>query len=102
VIELVEHIEFDELRPFYKKLETRAADGLKRLKLRVSHTGATAETETIYGRRARSIIEFAVNRHVDLIVLGSHRVEPGDAATGLATVSYEVAVLAPCPVLLLK
>jgi nucleotide-binding universal stress UspA family protein len=102
VIETIEHLDFDELRPFYKKLDDRAAAGLDRLRSRASQSGATADVETIYGKRARSIIEFATNRRVDLIVLNSHRVEPGDTAFGLATISYEVAVLAPCPVLLLK
>jgi nucleotide-binding universal stress UspA family protein len=102
VIETIEHLEFDDLRVFYKKLEDRATAGLERLTSRVSHEGVPAHAETVYGKRARSIIEFAANRRVDLIVLNSHRVEPDQTGYRFATISYEVAVLAPCPVLLLK
>jgi nucleotide-binding universal stress UspA family protein len=102
VIETIEHLEFDELRLFYKTLEDRAVTGLDRLSSRASHSGVPASVETVYGKRAKSIIEFAASRRVDLIVLNSHRVEPGQTGSGFATISYHVAVLAPCPVLLLK
>ena len=102
VIETIEHIEFDELRDFYKRLEDRATEGLKRLKDRVAQRGATANNEILYGNRARSILEFASRWHADLIVMNSHRIEPNSTGLGLATISYEVGVLAPCPVLLLK
>ena len=102
VIETIEHLEVDEMRSFYNKLEERATAGLHRLAERASQSGIQVQVETVYGKRARSIVEFAANRRVDLIVLNSHRVQPGQAGAGLATISYEVAVLAPCPVLLLK
>jgi hypothetical protein len=43
-----------------------------------------------------------VNHRVDLIAMSSHRFELAGERTSLATISYEVAVLASCPVLLLK
>jgi nucleotide-binding universal stress UspA family protein len=102
VIETIEHLDFDDLRVFYTKLEDRATAGLDRLTNQVSLAGVPAQAETVYGKRAKSIVEFAANHRVDLIVLNSHRVEPDQTGYGFATISYQVAVLAPCPVLLLK
>jgi nucleotide-binding universal stress UspA family protein len=99
VIETIEHLEFDELRSFYDKLEQNATVGLRRLADQSPHKGVSVQTETVYGKRARCIIEFAAKRRVDLIVLNSHRVQPNG---GFPSISYEVGVLASCPVLLLK
>ena len=99
VIETIEHLESDELRSFYSKLEKNAAAGLRRLADQAPGKGVSVQTETVYGKRARSIIEFAAKRRVDLIVLSSHRVLP---ESGFPSISYEVGVLATCPVLLLK
>jgi nucleotide-binding universal stress UspA family protein len=99
VIETIEHLDFDELRDFYSKLEKNATAGLRRLAEQASHKGLSVQSETVYGKRARSIIEFAAKRRVDLVVLNSHPVQSG---SGFPSISYEVGVLASCPVLLLK
>lgn len=99
VIETIEHLEFDELRNFYTKLEKTATTGLRRLADQACAKGGSIQIETVYGKRARSIIEFAAKRRVDLIVLNSHPVQSG---SGFPSISYEVGVLASCPVLLLK
>jgi nucleotide-binding universal stress UspA family protein len=99
VIETIEHLEFDELRNFYSKLEKHATTGLRRLVNQASDKGVPIQIETVYGKRARSIIEFAAKRRVDLIVLNSHPVQSG---SWFPSISYEVGVLASCPVLLLK
>jgi nucleotide-binding universal stress UspA family protein len=99
VIETIEHLEFDELRSFYTKLEKNAATRLRSLADQAAHEDISIQVETVYGKRAASIIEFAAKRRVDVIVLNSHRVQPG---SGIASLSYQVAVLAACPVLLLK
>jgi nucleotide-binding universal stress UspA family protein len=99
VIETIENLEFDELRSFYNKLEKNAAEKLRQLADQAPLKGGSIQTETVYGKRAKNIIEFAAKRRVDLIVLNSHRVQPG---SGFPSISYEVGVLAACPVLLLK
>ena len=43
-----------------------------------------------------------VEAETDLIVLGSHTIEPGNAARGWGTTSYKVGLLCRCPVLLVK
>jgi hypothetical protein len=56
----------------------------------------------VYGRRLREILVAASEIEADLMVLHSHRVEPGDRATGIGTLSHEIAVMAEIPVLLVK
>lgn len=99
VIETIDRVDFDELRAFYEKLEKNASKGLQHLAEHARGLGVSVQMETIYGKRARSIIEFADKRRVDLIVLNSHRME---TERGFPSISYEVGALASCPVLLLK
>jgi nucleotide-binding universal stress UspA family protein len=95
-------MKFEEIRGFYDKLEEHANAELHKLAERVAQSGVSVREEVVYGKRAKNIVEYAANHRVDLIAMSSHRLEPGHERTSLATISYEVAVLAPCPVLLLK
>jgi nucleotide-binding universal stress UspA family protein len=63
---------------------------------------ATIERRIAYGRRAAGILDAAAECGADLIVMRSHRVEPGRPGGGLGTLSHEVALLAAVPVLLVK
>jgi nucleotide-binding universal stress UspA family protein len=102
VIETIEHMKFEEIRGFYDKLEKHANAELHKLAERATQAGVSVHEEVVYGKRARNIIEYATNHRVDLIAMSSHRFEPARERTSLASISYEVALLAPCPVLLLK
>jgi nucleotide-binding universal stress UspA family protein len=55
-----------------------------------------------FGHRAPGIVEVAIANQSDLIVMASHRIDPDRPGHDWATISYGVAVLAPCHVLLLK
>jgi nucleotide-binding universal stress UspA family protein len=102
VIEVVEHVDFDEMSDFYRKLEARAAAKLASLTDRFAGAGVRARYEIVFGRRVASILEQAVNEKTDLIVLSSHRVDREHPALGLGIISYQVAILAGCPVMLVK
>jgi nucleotide-binding universal stress UspA family protein len=102
VIEVVEHVDFDEMSDFYRKLEARAAAKLAALTDRFAGAGVRARYEIVFGRRVASILEQAVNERTDLIVLSSHRVDREHPALGLGIISYQVAILAGCPVMLVK
>ena len=56
----------------------------------------------VLGKRVREIVEFAGRQAVDVVVLGSHKIDPANPAEGWATISYRVAILAPCHVLMVK
>jgi nucleotide-binding universal stress UspA family protein len=102
VIETIEHVDFDEMADFYRKLEAWAAAKLQVLIERFTAAGVRARYEIVYGRRVGSILEQAVSEKTDLIVLSSHLVDREHPALGLGIISYQVAILASCPVLLVK
>jgi universal stress protein A len=101
VIQVIPGIAIHELEPFYKKLERRARTKMADLARRASRD-TDVRVEIAYGVRAESIISIAKKRHVDLIVLASHRVNPVMVGRDWGTLSYKVGILAPCPVLLVK
>ncbi len=98
VIEPVEYIPPGELKEFYKKLERNAQSKMKVL-IKRSLKNVPVERIILYGKRAAEIAKYAATRKIDLIVLSSHRIQPG---SGVGTVSYTAAVLSPKPVLLVK
>jgi nucleotide-binding universal stress UspA family protein len=102
VIEIIEHITFDEMKGLYKRLETSAAAGLKELSERFDDQGVPVECVVSYGHRTPAVIEYAVNNKADLIIMASHRIDPDRVGHDWTTISYGVAILAPCAVLLVK
>jgi len=102
VIEELEDIPFEELEDFYRRLEQRATEGLAQLAELVSGTVGDVRREVVYGKRAREIVRFAEQQDSDLIVLGSHPVDPEHPGESWYTLSYQVAIFARCPVLLMK
>jgi len=102
VIETIEHIQFDELKPFYERLETSAREGLQEFSERFVANNIKVEQALLYGHRSQQIVEYAVNNRVDLIVMASHRIDPDRPGHDWSSISYSVAILSPCPVLLVK
>ncbi len=102
VIETIEHVEFNEMSDFYRQLEVRAAAKMAVLTDRFTAAGVRARYEIVFGRRVAAILEQAVSAKTDLIVLSSHRVDREHPALGLGIISYQVAILAGCPVMLVK
>lgn len=102
VIERIEGIPPTELRPFYRKLEARAARKMRTLAARLRRAGFAVKEEITLGNRVDEILRRAKRPGVDLVVLSSHRVDPERPGAGWGTISYKVGILAPCPVLLVK
>lgn len=102
VIETIEHIGFEEMADFYRGLETRAAAKLFAMEERLQEAGVPVRHELLYGKRAETIVRFAEDREMDLIVLSSHKVDRDHPALGWGTISYRIAIVARCPVLLVK
>ena len=91
-----------ELGGFYARLARAATRKLEAVARRFVRAGVRVQTEQSIGEPAREIVRLASRRHADLVVLASHRVRPGQAAAGLGTTSYKVAIFCACPVLLVK
>lgn len=102
VIETIDGLQFDELKPFYKRMERKARTTMTALARRAPEGAKHAETALVFGRRAEEIASFATANGVDLIVLASHRVNPSRVNRDWGTISYKVGLLAQCPVLLVK
>ncbi|HKV07599.1 MAG TPA: universal stress protein [Thermoanaerobaculia bacterium] len=102
VIETIEHIDFEEMADFYRGLETRAAAKLFGLEERLTKSGVHARHEIVYGKRAETIVRYAEDQGMDLLILSSHKVDREHPALGWGTISYRIAIVARCPVLLVK
>lgn len=102
VIERIEDAPAEEVRPFYAELEEAAERKTVALLDRIEGEAPEVERRIVYGQRAKEIVELATAAGVDLIVLSSHRIDPERPYEGWGTISQKVALLAPCPVLLVK
>ena len=102
VIETIEDTPENEVRDFYAELEQQARASMEALVDGMTSKPATIERRIAYGHRAAGILTAAEECRADLIVMRSHRVEPGRPGAGLGTLSHEVALLAAVPVLLVK
>lgn len=99
VIETIEHVPFDDLRDFYARLEEKARQGLA--ELAGEAPGPPPAQRIVFGKRAPAIVEFAAAEGCDLVVLGSRPVDP-QRPGAWATISHQVALMAPCTVLLVR
>ena len=102
IIETIEGLPFEDLRPFYRRMERKARTAMKLLTKRAPEGAVNATHAVACGRRAEEIVRFAAANDVDLIVLASHRVNPSRVNRDWGTISYQVGILAQCPVLLVK
>lgn len=102
VIETIEHIEFDEMANFYRGLETRASARLFAMEERLQNAGVRVHHEILYGKRAETVVRYAEEHATDLVILSSHKVDRDHPALGWGTISYRIAIVVRCPVLLVK
>ncbi|HVR96730.1 MAG TPA: universal stress protein [Thermoanaerobaculia bacterium] len=102
VIETIEHLDFEEMGDFYRGLETRASAKMFAMEEKIAASGANARHEILFGKRAETIVRYAEDNEIDLIVLSSHKVDRDHPALGWGTISYRIAIVARCPVLLVK
>jgi nucleotide-binding universal stress UspA family protein len=102
VIETIEHIDFKEMKDFYERLELQDAAKLFALEGRLEERGAKVRHQILFGKRAETIVRYAEEMAIDLMVLSSHKVDRDHPALGLGTLSYGIAIVARCPVLLVK
>lgn len=94
--------ETPEVEAFYRLLENKAREELSGLLELARSLGAAARSEILLGHRAEEIVRAAEREQADLIVLASHRLDPERPLVEGLTMSYRVALFAPCPVLLMK
>lgn len=101
VIETLD-LPFEELEDFYRNLEQKAMEAMAETTAPLRDAGVPFDQNVRYGDPAEEIVEFSREDGADVIVLTSHRIDPESPGSSWTTLSYKVAILAQCPVLLLK
>ena len=101
VIETLD-LPFEELEGFYARLEEKARRAMEEMAEPLQEAGLSFARRVSYGRRAEEIVDFAAEQDSDLIILSSHRIDLENPGSSWTTLSYKVAILAQCPVLLVK
>ncbi len=102
VIEPINSSDDLEVTEFLNQLGESAAASLQEMKSRFADVTAEVSCENRIGKRTEEIVKFADENNVDLIVLSSHRVEQRGPASQVASLSYQIGILANCSVLLVK
>ena len=102
VIETIADAPFEDMQDFYQRLEEKARAGMSTMAETLSSDEISVEQHVIYGRRASEIVAFAQGNEVDIIAMTSRALDPDKPETAWGSISHQVAILASCPVLLLK
>jgi len=102
VIETLADLTFQELEDFYKRLEKKARNKMDQMAERAIEKGVVVHPKIIYGQRAEEIVKYTLEQQIDLIIMTSHKVDLKNPTRGWGTLSYQVGILAQCPVLLVK
>lgn len=102
VIETIADAEFEDLSDFYQRLEDKARSSMKVLAESLASDEISVEQHVVYGKRATAIVAFAREDDSDLIIMSAQSLDPDRPQTAWGSISHQVAVLARCPVLLLK
>ncbi len=102
VIETLEEADSEDFKKFYRQLGIRAGRKIDKLIAQYGREGLLLEKHILYGRRVYEILNFAVARDVDLIIMSSHKLDPENVTEGWGTISFKVGVLSHCPVMLVK
>jgi nucleotide-binding universal stress UspA family protein len=92
----------DEFRDFYTTLRERAERALERWRGEFAERGVEPECEIRLGKRGPEILSFAEQTGCDLILLTSHAIDREQPGRGFGTLSHQIALIAPCPVLLVR
>ena len=104
VIEMVEDISLDDDEDFYAELRDNADEKMSRWASQVAEHGFDVTAEITYGKRDQEIVRVAGEQPSDLVVMRSHVIDPdeADSQERLGTVSHQVALFAPCSVLVVR
>lgn len=101
VIETIPGIETGDR--FYERIEEHASSHLAGLGKLLEGRNVSWTAEIAYGPRGETILAEADKLKADLIVIRSHAAGRGDTrASGFGTLSFQIGILAPCHVLLVK
>jgi nucleotide-binding universal stress UspA family protein len=102
VVQQVPRLMPGEMRAFYERLLKASRQKLSRAAKSFAAKGIPVRCEVCVGEPAREVVRAAARGRADLIVMGSHKVNPKRRGLGWGTTSYKVGILCRCPILLVK
>ena len=102
VIETIQDVPFEEIEDFYQTLRARAEESIGKWAAELTAKGLRIRREIVFGKRGPEILRYAEEQQCDLIVLTSHRADQERPTANFGTISHQVALLAQCPVLLMR
>lgn len=102
VVEIISDTTFAEYEDFYSKLEKRAQKLMSAMIASYQGEEVRIIPCIVYGNRVHEILTFIKENNIDLIIMNSHRVEMNNPAQSWGTISYRVALLSDCPIMLAK
>lgn len=91
-----------EITEFYRDLEPQLKEKLEKEKAFFSKSGLEVISEIIVGSRWKVINNYANEKAIDLIVIGSHGIRNEDGSVSVGTTSHKVIFSSHCPVLVIK
>ncbi len=102
VVEIIADTTFEEYEDFYSKLEKRAQKKMSALIAAYQGKAVQIIPHIVYGNRVQEILKFINENKIDLIIMNSHKVEMNNPIQSWGTISYRVALLSDCPIMLAK
>jgi nucleotide-binding universal stress UspA family protein len=100
VIEQITREADPEVAAFYRALERKAREKLERWCEALRKDGFAARTHVCVGRRGAEVLRRASESRCEVILMASHAITGPEAPLG--TLSHQIAMLAPCSVLLVR
>ena len=102
VIETIDGLTDDDVQDLYDKLASSAKTKLETIAERFKAENLEVEIEIDLGKRGPEIVRYAVDQNIDLVIVSSHKVGIDEPIRNWATLSYQLSIICPCPVLLVK
>jgi nucleotide-binding universal stress UspA family protein len=102
IIEVIPGLALDEEKNFYDRLHKIADAHLARLGRTLGDRNVRWRAETVFGNRAGEIARQAAKEKSDLIILTAPRFDPENPGAGWSSLSWKTAIVAQCPILLVK
>jgi nucleotide-binding universal stress UspA family protein len=92
----------DEVNEFFDKMRKKSAQKLQALLEQFQDSNLEVTVETVINNRSRGIVAYCMEKGVDLIVMSSHAIDPAVKRSDWATISYQVSLVCPCSIMLVK
>ena len=102
VIETIDNTESEEFANFYELLREKSTTQMASVAAPLEAAGIEVLQRIAFGKPLAEVVRESVDEPIDLVVVSSHKVEAARGASGWGTLSYQLSVLCPCPVLLVK